>query len=142
MMQHEAYLETLSIDDRATLLSEMLPGAFGFLEAIPSKQLDLAWDPSEFMTELRTRLLVNVYDEEEWCTVCNAVSDRKGHHARKCAGGGDRVRRHNDARNLIGRFCGEAKQRPTLEKPGLLQPRPRQTNAQQCRPADIYLPFG
>ena len=86
MMQHEAYLETLSIDDRATLLSEMLPGASGFLEAIPSKHLDLAWDPCEFLVELRTRLLVNVYDVEEWCTVCNAVSDCKGHQARKCAG--------------------------------------------------------
>ena len=45
----------------------MLPGASGFLEAIPCKQLDLAWDPCEFLVELRTRLLVNVYEEEE-CT--------------------------------------------------------------------------
>ena len=140
MVQHEAYLDTLSIDDCASLLSEMLPGASGFLEAIPSKQLDLAWDPCEFLVELRTRLLVDVYAEEEWCQVCNGISDCKGHHARKCAGGGDRVRRHNDVRNLIGRFAAEARQRPTLEKPGLLQPRPGQTNAQLRRPADIYLP--
>jgi len=140
MVQHEAYLESLSVADRATLLSEMLPGASGFLEAIPSKHLDFAWDPCEFLVELRTRLLADVYDNEDWCPVCEGVSDCKGHHARKCAGGGDRVRRHNGVRNLIGQFASEAKQRPTLEKPGLLQPRPGQISAQLRRPADVYLP--
>ena len=140
IVQHEAYLEALSVDSGTSLLLEVLPGASPFLGAIPSKQSCLAWDPCEFLIELRTRLLAKVYDEEEWCSVCNGISDCKGHHARKCAGGGDRVRRHNDVRNLIGRFAAEARQRPTLEKPGLLQPRPGQTNAQLRRPADIYLP--
>ena len=55
-------------------------------------------------------------------------------------GRGDRVRWHNDTRNEIVRFAADAKQRPSLEKPGLLQPRPGQANAQLRRPADIYLP--
>ena len=66
--------------------------------------------------------------------------DRKGHHARKCACGGDRVRCHNDARNLVGRFASAAGHNPTLEKPGLLQPSPDQPGAQRRRPADVFLP--
>ena len=39
--EHEGYIAVLSASDRATLLSEMLPGASGVLEVIPSKETGL-----------------------------------------------------------------------------------------------------
>ena len=45
----------------------MLPGASGFLEATPSKDLGLAWEQTEFVTEIRTRLLDNLFPDDDWC---------------------------------------------------------------------------
>ena len=64
---HEAYLERLSQDDRATLLSEMLPGVSNFLQAVPSKEFGTAWEPAEFLVEFRMRLFVNDFKEDSWC---------------------------------------------------------------------------
>lgn len=118
----------------------MLTGASGFLEAVPSKELDLAWEPVEFTTELRTRLLLPHFAADSWCPLCDAVLDRKGRHCAKCAAGGDRNRRHHGARNLIGRHADAASASPELERPGLLPPSPSQPNAGRRRPADVYLP--
>ena len=137
---HDAFFNTLSQADKAALLSEMLPGASGFIEAIPSKELDLAWEPVEFTTELRTRLLLDHYPADAWCPLCDVVLDTKARHCAKCASGGDRVRRHNGARNVASRHAEEAGANPELEKPDLLQPCPNQPAANRRRPADVYLP--
>jgi hypothetical protein len=73
--EHDAFFNALGQDDKAALLSEMLPGASGFLEAVPSKELDLAWEPVEFTTELRTRLLLLHYPVDAWCPFCDVVLD-------------------------------------------------------------------
>eukprot|EP00973_Karenia_brevis_P066196 9200616-Karenia_brevis.AAC.1 len=47
--EHDTFLASLSISDRADLLSEMLPGAKDFLEAAPNSSLGLAFEPEEFV---------------------------------------------------------------------------------------------
>ena len=96
--------------------------------------------PEEFVTELKTRLLMDQYSEDTWCPLCDCVLDRRGRHAGLCAAGGDRVRKHNGARNRVGQFADAARMRPELEKPGLLQPCPDQPDANRRRPADVYVP--
>ena len=64
---HEDFLQGLSVADLDTVRSEMLPGASDFLEAVPSKVLGLAMEPEEFISELKTRLCIDVYPEETWC---------------------------------------------------------------------------
>ena len=66
--------------DKKALLSGMLPGASGFLEATPSKDHGLAWEPTVFVTEIRTRLQHSLFREDDWCPVCERVLDRKGRH--------------------------------------------------------------
>jgi len=139
-LAHEAHLEALNRADRADLESEMLLGASSFLEAVPCKATRQAWEPAEFVTELRRRLLVPVYKEETWCPVCDEVLDTKGRHATKCAGAGDRTSRHHAARNEVSRFAAEAGQNPELEKAGLLPPGPDDHGSNRRRPADVYLP--
>ena len=121
---HLEYFATLSHDDRATLLSEMLRGASAFLEAIPSKQDGLAWEPAEFVIELQQRLLLPVLSEENWCPLCDGVMDTKAHHARCCVAGGERTTRHHAVRNEGGQFAAAASLHPAVEKPGLLPPCP------------------
>ena len=86
---HTEFLNGLCDSDRRSLLSELLPVASGFLQAPPSKERGLAWDPTEFVTEVRTRLLADLYPEDTWCPACDAVLDKKGRHPGVCAAGGD-----------------------------------------------------
>jgi hypothetical protein len=137
---HDEFLGSLNDSDKKALLSEMLPGASGFLEAVPSKDLGLAWEPSEFVTEIRTRLLDNLFPDDDWCPACDSVLDSKGRHPAVCACGGDRTRRHHAARNRVGLFAAAAGLNPELEKPGLLQPCPEQPGAARRRPADVFIP--
>ena len=125
--------------DRADLLSEMLPGASTFLEAVPCKVTGQAWETAEFLTELRRRLLVPVYSEESWCPQCDAVLDVNGRHAVACSGDGDRTTRHHAARNEVSRFAAEAGQHPELEKAGLFPPGPDQPVLPTftCRPGRV-----
>ena len=84
------FLASLCHADRKHLLSEMLQGASGFLEAIPSTELGLAWDPVEFTTEIRTRLMVDNYVEDSWRPCCQCVMDKKARHPAVCSRGGAR----------------------------------------------------
>ena len=106
----------------------------------PNEKLGLLFEPEEFLAELRRRLLLQVYDADHFCPCCDEPCDRHGRHAGLCAGAGDRVCRHNAARNLVGRFAAAAGCNPELERPGLLPPRPRDDRAIGRRPADVYIP--
>ena len=135
---HKAFFDSLRLDDRATVLSEMLTGASDFLEAVPCGDKVMANE--EFACELRTRLCVRQYVDDSWCPLCDSVLDAKGRHAHVCPSGGDRTRRHNAIRNKAGAFADSAGFNPELEKPGLLQPSSEQPGAQQRRPADVFIP--
>ncbi len=51
----------------------MLSGAYDFLEAVPSSETGLAMSPEEFVSELRTRLLMNHLPGDDWCPLCNCI---------------------------------------------------------------------
>ena len=74
---HDEFLASLNTSDKRALMSELLPGASAFLEAIPSKEHNLAWEPTEFATEVRSRLLANVFPEESWCPASTRCSIAK-----------------------------------------------------------------
>ncbi len=124
---HCSFLARLGPADRADVLSEQRPGASAFLEAVPNEKLGLLFEPEEFLTELKRRLLVPVYEAGHYCL---------------CAGAGDRVHRHNAVRNAVGRFAAAAGMNPEVESQGLLPPRPEDTrhDPSRRRPADVYIP--
>ena len=138
--EHEEFFDSLNVADRADLLSEMLPGAQDFLEAVPNKSLGLAFEPEEFVVELKRRLLAPVYASDHFCPCCDGICDSKGRHPGLCSGKGDRVLRHNNARNLVGRFAASGGFSRELEKPGLLPPGPNDVSPSLRRPADVYVP--
>ncbi|CAK0887833.1 unnamed protein product, partial [Prorocentrum cordatum] len=137
---HRHFLENLGAADRADIQSELLPGAPGFLEVAPNEKLGLLFEPEEFLTELRRRILLPVYDADHFCPCCDEPCDRHERHAGLCAGAGGRVCRRNASRNLVGRFAAAAGCNPELERPGLLPPRPGDDRAIGRRPADVYIP--
>ena len=96
--------------------------------------------PEEFVCELKTRLLMDHYAQDNWCPACDCILDKKGRHAQLCASSGDRTRRHNSIRNRFCPFMEAAHLHPELEKPGLLMPSPDQPGADRRRPADVYVP--
>eukprot|EP00660_Eupelagonema_oceanica_P003498 gene3498-5745_t len=51
----------LDMADQAQLRSEALPGAGDFLDTMPSFELRLAMRPQEFVTEVKRRLLMDVF---------------------------------------------------------------------------------
>ena len=134
---------------RAHLQLVRQPGAGAWLTACPSEALGLHIEPHQFRVLLRLRLRLPVAERECYCPFCDAAADPFGDHARLCACGGDRVKRHNRVRNLLAARAATAGLSPELEKPGLLPPRPvlagvgedgvsRQNSAR--RPADVWLP--
>ena len=126
---------------RAALLSELLPGASGFLTAIPSHSLGLVMKPAEFVTEVKTRLSMRQYPDDRHCPCCDAILDSFGRHAELCMAAGDHTACHNAARNIVGRFACNAGLSPTLEKAELLPPRPDDPASSNLRrPADVYVP--
>jgi len=135
---HVQFMAGLSVADKAHVNSEMLCGASDWLDAVPSAAN--AMSPEEFITELKVRLLQDVFSQDSFCELCGDVMDAKGRHAATCPCGGDRTRRHNGVRDRICAFAHDARQRPEKEKPGLLQPSPEQPNAARRRPADVFLP--
>ena len=141
---HEARLMAACPEDRATMRSECEPGARALWQAIPNRSLGLALEPAEFICEVRQRLCMADCAADRWCPLCDAVVDRKAHHPRTCAAGGDRVLRHNGLRNFIFRRAAAAGLHPELEKAGLPLPaRPpteHNRHAARRRPADVYLP--
>ena len=135
---HALFMAQLSTSDKAHINTETLTGASDFLEAIPCGENCM--HSQEFVSELKVRLLQDIFPEDSYCELCGDVMDRKGRHAALCPCGGDRTRRHNGTRDLLCRFAHSARMRPEKEKPGLLQPSPGQTSADARRPADIFPP--
>ena len=80
---------TVSEAERANILSETLPGASGYLTAMPSHAMKLTMTPDEFTTEVGARLCIPVKEADTWCPLCDCTFDRYGWHAGLCMCGGD-----------------------------------------------------
>ena len=91
--KREALLRGLSDDDAADLRSHGGPGAGAFL--LPTQEGMPAMPEEHFRVALCDRLLLPVCQEGARCqhrrrdgTLCGAILDKRGHHARKCNIGG------------------------------------------------------
>ena len=126
---------------KATMLSESLPGASGFLSVIPSKALRTNLEPAEFVIELQVRLSMEVYPVESFCPLCDSILNSYGFHAGHCVCGGDWTACHNAARNILAAFAKNAGLSSETERPHLLPPRYEDpSDSGLRRPADVYIP--
>ncbi|CAK0885476.1 unnamed protein product [Prorocentrum cordatum] len=101
---------------RAAVLSETLPGASGFLTAIPSKAMKPSMEPAEFRSEVQCRLAAEVFQEEGYCPLGDSVLDVHGFHCSVCTCGGDKSAAQHAARNLTYFYAASAGCRPDLER--------------------------
>ena len=95
---------------------------------------------AQFVIEVKRRLLMDTHASDEFCPQCDQISDCRGRHDVMCSCAGDRVRRHNAARNYGARVASRAGLNPEVEKPNLLQPSPEHPDQADRRPADVFLP--
>ena len=103
----------------------------------PSYGIGLHLEANEMQVLLKWWLGLPVFPEAALCPTClkgrNQVLDPLGHHALTCHSGPSVVRRHNELRDCLFRYCQLAHLAPQLEKGGNL-------GHDQKRPADILLP--
>ena len=96
---------SLSIADRARLLSASSPHASSWLTVIPSEGQGLHLDPPVFQTALKWWLGLDTA-EGSVCALCpDKMLDPLGHHATTCKRGGDVVFRHNRLRDILAETC-------------------------------------
>jgi hypothetical protein len=139
---------------RAHLRLVRQPGAGAWLTAMPSFAIGNAIAAPLFVTLLRRRLGMPVFEESFFCPRCAGVMDPFGDHALVCAGGGDRTLRHNALRDIFAHHAQAAGYAAAVEKSGLLPPRPflggawddgtvgadARSPPESRRPADVFLP--
>ena len=123
-------------------------GAGAWLHAFPNDALGLHVVTPLFRTMVRLRLRLPIADSDMACPLCDGTSDSFGDHARVCPCGGDRVKRHNQLRNILAGRARAAGLQPEVEKPNLLPPRPElqggtedgsQPRGNGRRPADVWI---
>ena len=73
-----------------------------------------------FRTMVRLRLRLPLAENDLACPLCDGVTDKFGDHARVCPWGGNRVKRHNELRKLLGAQARAAGLQPELEKASVL----------------------
>ena len=124
-------------------------GAGAWPHAFPNDALGLHVVTPLFRTMVRLRLRLPIADSDMACPLCDGTSDSFGDHARVCPCGGDRVKRHNQLRNILAGRARAAGLQPEVEKPNLLPPRPElqggtedgsQPRGNGRRPADVWIP--
>ena len=115
---------------------------------MPSAPLGLHVAAPLLKVMVRLRLRLPVAEADHHCPLCDGVADRYGDHARGCACGGDRTKRHNRLRSLLAARAQAAGLSPVVEKPGLLPPRPEAAGGAEDggrraggrRPGDVWVP--
>ena len=122
-------------------------GAGAWLHAPPSEALGLHVAPALFKIMVQLRLRLPVASADEACPLCDGVADSFGDHARCCACGGDRTKRHNRLRSVLASRARAAGLGPEVEKADLLPPRLDEHGAAEDgvrrgsgrRPADVWV---
>ena len=117
----------------ARLASLGLPHAGDWLNVPPIPALGLHLRPQEFISTVKYRLGVPVYDTEGPCPACLRPSDKFGDHALCCGHQGERIARHNHLRDALYDMAVAAALGPTKEGRFLLPGVDR-------RPADVFIP--
>ncbi|KAL5518228.1 hypothetical protein EMCRGX_G003922 [Ephydatia muelleri] len=125
---------SLSIADRARLLSASSPHASSWLTVTPSEGQGLHLDPPVFQTALKWWLGLDTA-EGSICALCpDKMLDPLGHHATTCKRGGDVVFRHNKLRDILAETCRRAHLSVQVEAGCNLTP-----DHSHSRPADVQL---
>ena len=125
---------SLSIADRARLLSAFSPHASSWLTVIPSEGQGLHLDPPVFQTALKWWLGLDT-TEGSVCALCpEKMLDPLGHHATTCKRGGDVVFRHNRLRDILAETCRRAHFSVQVEAGCNLTP-----DHSHSRPADVLI---
>ena len=121
--------------DKARLGSVALAHSGDWLNALPSKILNLHMPSTEFRTAAKYRLGIPVFPEDSICPVqtCREENDRMGDHAIGCAYNGERISRHNRLRDTVYKAAQSACLGPAQEIRGLF-------SGTDARPADIFIP--
>ena len=124
------------------------PWARSLPSPFPNDALGLHVVTPLFRTMVRLRLRLPIADSDMACPLCDGTSDSFGDHARVCPCGGDRVKRHNQLRNILAGRARAAGLQPEVEKPNLLPPRPElqggtedgsQPRGNSRRPAAVWI---
>ena len=116
----------------ARVASLSLPYAGAWLTCAPIPALGLHMRGPEFVTALKFRLGLNVYDMAGKCPSCGKDSDQLGDHGMVCGTGGERISRHNALRDALYDTAASAGLAPLKEERALLPGNNR-------RPADILI---
>eukprot|EP00731_Ephydatia_muelleri_P011027 Em0005g1613a len=125
---------SLSIADRARLLSASSPHASSWLTVTPSEGQGLHLDPPVFQTALKWWLGLDT-TEGSICALCpDKMLDPLGHHATTCKRGGDVVFRHNKLRDILAETCRRAHLSVQVEAGCNLTP-----DHSHSRPADVLI---
>ena len=101
-------LGSLTIADRARLLSASSPHASSWLTIIPSERQGLHLDPPVFRTALTWWLGLDTAEGSHCALRPDKMLDPLGHHATTCKRGGDVVFRHNKLRDILAETCRRA----------------------------------
>ena len=126
--------------DRARLKGVSAPHAGAWLDAVPSRGLDMLLTDEEVSSRIGRRLGVAICEEGS-CPFCFGILDRFGIHAECCMAGGDKTAAHHCVRNDLFRHAGRGNTGPVLEAAGVLDmlgeggAQGRSTE----RPADVLL---
>lgn len=102
---------------RAKLRSECQHGAYNFLAATPSHNLDLAMPAASFYTALELRLGQSVTSGDDWYPLCDAVLDASGFHADACSAASQQapqLRFQSSERGRPQPYTGESQPSHTL----------------------------
>ena len=125
---------SLSIADRARILSTSSPHASSWLMVIPSEGQGLHLDPPVFQTALKWWLGLDTA-EGSVCALCpDKMLDPLGHHATTCKRGGDVVFHHNRLRDILGETGRRAHFSVQVETGCNLVP-----DHSHSRPADVLI---
>ena len=131
----QSFTTLLSSSDalhRARLLACTMPHANAWIRALPCHQkkfLCLEWTIS-----MKRWLGCPLFNSDHLCVACNEqIMDVFGHHATVCAVKGDRIKRHNQIRDILFDFCSCAAWGPSKEKPNLF-------SYSSEKPADVFVP--
>ena len=118
--------------DRARLNSLGLQHAGDYLNAIPSRNLDLHLNLEEFRVNVQYRLGMPIFDGPGACLACQRDNDEYGDHAISCGMQGERISRHNALRDDLHRTAITANLSSRREARHLLP-------GVDARPADVFI---
>ena len=132
---HLLYNSTSDPREKARLGCVALPHSGDWLNALPSKALNLHMRPNEFRVAAKYRLGLPVFSSSATCPIqdCERENDLMGDHALGCPNNGERINRHNRLRDTVFKAAQSACLGPSQEIRGLL-------SGSEARPADVFIP--